>query len=135
MCRPAVLDAGMLPPPPNPRGESSRKVHGPPRAGLRRSGWRGGPGIRVEGVYRQAVDLASGRFAVIEKSREFTLVPWRSVLERHIGRAVAGIPHGDDFDRTIGRGRGGPSLWASPAAKAHKSAFKVSNASVCPGVS
>jgi type IV secretory pathway VirD2 relaxase len=68
------------------------------------------PGIRVEGVYRQAVDLASGRFAVIEKSREFTLVPWRPVLERHIGRAVAGIPHGDDFDWTIGRGRGGPSL-------------------------
>jgi hypothetical protein len=51
-----------------------------------------------------------GRFAVTEKSREFTLVPWRPVLERHIGRAVAGIPHGDDFDWTIGRGRGGPSL-------------------------
>jgi len=31
-------------------------------------------------------------------------------LERHIGRAVSGIPHGDDFDWTIGRGRGGPSL-------------------------
>jgi len=29
---------------------------------------------RVEGVYRRAVDLASGKFAVIEKSREFTLV-------------------------------------------------------------
>jgi type IV secretory pathway VirD2 relaxase len=68
------------------------------------------PGIRVDGVYRQAVDLASGRFALIEKSREFTLVPWRPVLERHIGRAVTGIPHGDDFDWTIGRGRGGPSL-------------------------
>ena len=68
------------------------------------------PGIRVDGVYRQAVDLASGRFALIEKSREFTLVPWRPVLERHIGRAVSGIPHGDDFDWTIGRGRGGPFL-------------------------
>ncbi len=68
------------------------------------------PGVRVDGVYRQAVDLASGRFALIEKSREFTLVPWRPVLERHIGRAVSGIPHGDDFDWTIGRGRGGPSL-------------------------
>jgi type IV secretory pathway VirD2 relaxase len=64
------------------------------------------PGIRVDGVYRQAVDLMSGRFALIEKSREFTLVPWRPVLERHIGRAVSGIPHGDDFDWTIGRGRG-----------------------------
>ena len=68
------------------------------------------PGVSVDGVYRQAVDLASGRFAVIEKSLEFTLVPWRPVLERHIGRAVSGIPRGDDFDWTIGRGRRGPSL-------------------------
>lgn len=68
------------------------------------------PGIRVDGVYRQAIDLASGRFALIEKSLEFTLVPWRPALERHIGRAVSGIPHGDGFDWTIGRGRGGPSL-------------------------
>jgi Protein of unknown function (DUF3363) len=68
------------------------------------------PGVRVDGVYRRAVDLASGRFALIEKSREFTLVPWRPVLERHIGRAVSGVPHGDDFDWTIGPGRGGPSL-------------------------
>jgi hypothetical protein len=68
------------------------------------------PGLRVDGVYRRPVDLASGRFALIEQSLEFTLVPWRPVLERHIGRTVSGIPHGDDFDWTIGRGRGGPSL-------------------------
>ena len=68
------------------------------------------PGVRVDGVYRQTVDMASGRFALIEKSLEFTLVPWRPALERHIGRAVSGIPHGDGFDWTIGRGRGGPSL-------------------------
>jgi len=43
-------------------------------------------GERVEGVYRQRVDLASGRFAVIEKAREFTLVPWRPVLERHLSK-------------------------------------------------
>ena len=68
------------------------------------------PGVRVDGVYRQTVDMASGRFALIEKSLEFTLVPWRPALERHIGRAVSGIPYGDGFDWTIGRGRGGPSL-------------------------
>jgi len=68
------------------------------------------PGVRVDGVYRQTVDQASGRFALIEKSLEFTLVPWRPALERHIGRTVSGIPHGDGFDWTIGRGRGGPSL-------------------------
>lgn len=68
------------------------------------------PGVRVDGIYRQTVDMASGRFALIEKSLEFTLVPWRPALERHIGRAVSGMPHGDGFDWTIGRGRGGPSL-------------------------
>lgn len=68
------------------------------------------PGVRVDDVYRQTVDMASGRFALIKKSLEFTLVPWRPALERHIGRAVSGIPYGDGFDWTIGRGRGGPSL-------------------------
>lgn len=34
------------------------------------------PGEPVEGTFRRAVDCACGRFAVIEKSREFTLVPW-----------------------------------------------------------
>jgi len=32
-------------------------------------------GVRIEGVYRRRLYLASGRFALIEKSREFTLVP------------------------------------------------------------
>ena len=30
---------------------------------------------RIDGVYRKPVRLASGKFAVIEKSKEFTLVP------------------------------------------------------------
>ena len=46
-------------------------------------------GERVEGVYRRSVELASGRFAVIEKSREFALVPWRPVLERSLGKQVS----------------------------------------------
>ncbi|MBI1206838.1 MAG: DUF3363 domain-containing protein [Azospirillum sp.] len=63
-------------------------------------------GERVEGVYRRAIDLASGRFAVIEKSREFTLVPWRPVLDRHLGKQVAGIMRGEGISWTIGRRRG-----------------------------
>lgn len=31
-------------------------------------------GDRIEGVYRKPLRLASGKFAVIEKSKEFTLV-------------------------------------------------------------
>jgi type IV secretory pathway VirD2 relaxase len=64
------------------------------------------PGERIEGVYRRRVDLASGRFALIEKSYEFTLVPWRQDLERHLDRAVSGIPRGDTFSWSLGRQRG-----------------------------
>jgi type IV secretory pathway VirD2 relaxase len=63
-------------------------------------------GERIEGVYRQSVNLASGRFAVIEKSLEFTLVPWRPALENFVGRNVSGIPRGGTIDWTIRRSRG-----------------------------
>lgn len=67
-------------------------------------------GETVKGVYRRHIDLASGRFAVIEKARDFTLVPWRPVLERHLGREVFGIVRGDRISWTIGRQRSGPSV-------------------------
>jgi type IV secretory pathway VirD2 relaxase len=69
-----------------------------------------GSGDRVEGIYRRSIELASGRFAVIEKSREFTLVPWRPVLERNLGRAVSGIAQGETISWTVGRHRSGPSI-------------------------
>ena len=68
------------------------------------------PGARVDGVLRRSVDLVSGRFAVIEKSREFTLVPWRPMLERQIGKPVSGIMRSDGISWSIGRGRSGPSI-------------------------
>jgi len=67
-------------------------------------------GERIEGVYRRRFDLASGRFALIEKSREFTLVPWRPVLERNLGKPVEGIVRGDSISWTLGRKRAGPSV-------------------------
>jgi hypothetical protein len=67
-------------------------------------------GERVEGVYRRAVEFASGRLALIEKSREFTLVPWRPVLERSLGKEVSGIARGAAISWSIGRQRGGPSV-------------------------
>jgi type IV secretory pathway VirD2 relaxase len=63
-------------------------------------------GEPVEGTLRRAVELASGKYAVIEKSREFTLVPWRPVLDRHIGQHVSGVMRGDSISWTIGRQRG-----------------------------
>jgi type IV secretory pathway VirD2 relaxase len=67
-------------------------------------------GDHVFGVYRKRVDLASGRFALIENSREFTLVPWRPVIEDSIGREVSGIMRGDTISWTLGRQRSGPSI-------------------------
>ena len=67
-------------------------------------------GERIEGIYRRPIDLASGRFAVIEKSREFTLVPWRPVLERGLGKQVSGSMRGETISWTIGRQRSGPSI-------------------------
>ena len=67
-------------------------------------------GQSVEGVYRRAVDLAGGKAALIEKSREFTLVPWRPVLDPHLGQRVSGILRGDDISWSFGRQRSGPSV-------------------------
>jgi len=67
-------------------------------------------GARVDGVYRRSVDLVSGRFALIERSRDFTLVPWRPVLEKQVGKSVAGLMRGDGISWSIGRGRGGPGI-------------------------
>ena len=63
-------------------------------------------GARVEGLVARRLDLASGRFAVIEGGREFALVPWRPVLGRAMGKPVSGIVREGGASWTIGRGRG-----------------------------
>ena len=67
-------------------------------------------GERIDGIFRRRIDLASGRFALIEKSREFSLVPWWPVLERHVGNPVAGVLREGGVSWTIGKGRSGPSV-------------------------
>ncbi|TIM51525.1 MAG: DUF3363 domain-containing protein, partial [Mesorhizobium sp.] len=68
------------------------------------------PGERVEGTLRRSVELASSKYAVIEKSREFTLVPWRPVHERHIGKEMSGVVGGEGISWVIGQQRSGPSV-------------------------
>ncbi len=60
---------------------------------------------RIEGVYSRAIDRPSGRFAVIERARDFSMVPWRDVLERNHGKSVSGIirPNGISWRLTRGR--------------------------------
>lgn len=64
-------------------------------------------GEEVAGVYRQRVNLASGRFAMIDNGLGFQLVPWRPALEEHLGQHVSGtIQPGGGVDWTLGRSRG-----------------------------
>lgn len=60
----------------------------------------------VEGIYRRPVRIGDAKFALIEKSREFTLVPWRPVLERQVGKQASGVMREGGVSWTIGRSRG-----------------------------
>jgi hypothetical protein len=64
----------------------------------------------IEGRLVRAVQLVSGRQALIERSRDFTLVPWRPVLEPHVGKSISGIMRNGGISWTFGRQRGGPSI-------------------------
>ena len=65
---------------------------------------------RVDGIIARRVDLESGPQALVERSRDFTLVPWRDVLERNMGKAASGIMRADGISWQFGRGRSGPNV-------------------------
>ncbi|WP_413629309.1 DUF3363 domain-containing protein [Methylobacterium sp. W2] len=65
-----------------------------------------GDGETVSGTFTGSVQLTSGKFAIVEKSHEFTLVPWRPVIDRQLGREVTGIVQGGSVSWQIGRQRG-----------------------------
>ncbi|MGH6650785.1 MAG: relaxase/mobilization nuclease RlxS [Sphingopyxis sp.] len=64
----------------------------------------------IQGRLVRAVDMTSGRQALVERSRDFVLVPWRPVMERHIGKSVSGIMRDGGVNWAFGRQRGGPSI-------------------------
>ncbi|MEO1662055.1 MAG: DUF3363 domain-containing protein [Pseudomonadota bacterium] len=45
-----------------------------------------GEGETFEGVYERSIYLGQGRFAIISKSKEFALAPWRKQMEAYRGR-------------------------------------------------
>ncbi|WP_320109282.1 relaxase/mobilization nuclease domain-containing protein [Brucella sp. JSBI001] len=63
-------------------------------------------GETVSGKFTGTVQLTSGKFAILEKSHEFTLVPWRPVINRQLGRDVAGVVQGGSVSWQVGRQRG-----------------------------
>ncbi|WP_366942761.1 DUF3363 domain-containing protein [uncultured Paracoccus sp.] len=63
-------------------------------------------GESVSGKFTGTVQLSSGKFAIVEKSHEFTLVPWRPVIDRQLGREVMGVVRGGSVSWQLGRQRG-----------------------------
>ncbi|WOE61791.1 relaxase/mobilization nuclease and DUF3363 domain-containing protein (plasmid) [Pseudomonas aeruginosa] len=63
-------------------------------------------GASIARKFTGTVQLSSGKFAVVEKSHEFTLVPWRPVIDRHLGREVMGVVQGGSMSWRLGRQRG-----------------------------
>ena len=61
----------------------------------------------MSGIYRQRLNLASGRFAMIDDGLGFSLVPWSPSLEKRLGQQVGGVAlPGGGVDWVFGRKRG-----------------------------
>jgi len=63
-------------------------------------------GEAIEGIYRQRLNLASGRFAMIDDGLGFSLVHWKPSLEQHLGHHVSGIARAGTMEWSFGRTRG-----------------------------
>ena len=61
---------------------------------------------QVEGVYKEAIERPSGKFAVIERARDFTLVPWRPVMERRLGQSISGRVSAGGISWSVSKQRG-----------------------------
>lgn len=46
-------------------------------------------GQRVAGIYRRSVMLTSGRYAMLDDGKGFSLVPWKPVIELRLGQQIA----------------------------------------------
>jgi len=61
---------------------------------------------RLSGTYKQAIQRPSGKYAVVEKSKEFTLVPWRETMDRNLGKSISGVIKGQTISWTLTKGIG-----------------------------
>lgn len=63
-------------------------------------------GERAGGIYRRSIQLASGRFALLDDGMGFSLVPWRPVIEPRLGQQVCAVVRGQSVTWQLGRQRG-----------------------------
>lgn len=61
---------------------------------------------RISGTYREAIVRPSGKYAVIEKSKDFTLVPWRETMDRNLGKSISGTLKNQTISWTLTKARG-----------------------------
>jgi len=61
---------------------------------------------RISGIYREAIIRPSGKYAVVQKSKEFTLVPWRETMDRNLGKSISGSLKGQTISWTLNKSRG-----------------------------
>ncbi len=66
-------------------------------------------GQRVSGIYRRSVQLASGRYALLDDGIGFSLVPWKPVIEQRLGQSVSALLQGNSVSWQLSRQRG-PSI-------------------------
>jgi hypothetical protein len=46
-------------------------------------------GDNAHGIYRQSIQLASGKFALIENEKSFSLAPWKPMVESRLGQLLS----------------------------------------------
>jgi type IV secretory pathway VirD2 relaxase len=64
--------------------------------------WQPMEGENISGTYLRAVTLASGKFAIVQRAHEFTLVPWQSQLEQRLGKSVQGTADANGISWDLG---------------------------------
>jgi type IV secretory pathway VirD2 relaxase len=65
-------------------------------------------GETISGRIGRRIDLEGGRYAVIERARDFTLVPWKPVLEQRLGQQAFGILRESGISWRFSKSRSGP---------------------------
>jgi len=63
-------------------------------------------GKPASGIYRRRIELASGRYALLDDGLGFSLLPWKSVIEPRLGQQLTARVQGAHVAWQIGRSRG-----------------------------
>jgi hypothetical protein len=65
-------------------------------------------GENVTGTFTRSAHLASGKYAIVQNAKEFTLVPWQPQMERFRGKEISGTAgaQGINWDWNRSRQRG-----------------------------